>query len=585
MSVSLTLSPPPFAFSGDKITAGFTCTSLNEQDGESSVNELSIKYPLSIGATLVIAYGQKTTTLVVSAGPDNDGTFILPSITNNTMFIAWVRSNYDLSTDFDFQEVAGRVRFISKEKTTGFDMLPFVNDTFNLQNINTGKRERPKANYKIAFRLFIENIANDGYDLIYDAPLSVRYGSAGKAEAFIGDKLNAVISNDIRNLLPERPGTDPLLCAVSCRRYYFEFAESYGDPSRNYRNQRSPVYTVIQGGLSFLGQKTKSLQELVAPALPETDRFLKQGTTQLITRYDSPQYLYFFNARADRNLKMFCQLYFSDGTSSLIIPYTLSAKALRKYAFNVSVQQIFIPENYPGKILSSFSVFLKNDALQPVSETITYTIDYQYKRFIRTFMNWSSWGTFDTRYFYGMGAMEFDQVQQVAERAVLAGESIMKGKSMVYDITLQTKFSLSTGFTTRKNLLFNKDFFASALKYRFVNGQYLPIQVTSKSIPEVNDEENGKYAQRFEYQYLFDDSAYTELDFDESAPDNVPPGAGGLPPGTINPGSGGIVKIINQNNEVIQSIAAPGEYKVIQFSGIIDDGNGNYTDSIIDNSI
>jgi hypothetical protein len=39
----------------------------------------------------------------------------------------------------------------------------------------------------------------------------------------------------------------------------------------------------------------------------------------------------------------------------------------------------------------------------------------------------------------------------------------------------------------------------------------LPIKVTSKTVPELQDG-NNLYAQKFEYEYLFDDNAYTEGD-------------------------------------------------------------------------
>lgn len=43
-----------------------------------------------------------------------------------------------------------------------------------------------------------------------------------------------------------------------------------------------------------------------------------------------------------------------------------------------------------------------------------------------------------------------------------------------------------------------------------------------------------------------------------------------------------VVNIVNQNNIKIDEVVAPGEYQVIQFSGIKDDGNGVYENSIID---
>ena len=55
--------------------------------------------------------------------------------------------------------------------------------------------------------------------------------------------------------------------------------------------------------------------------------------------------------------------------------------------------------------------------------------------------------------------------------------------------------------------------------------------------------------------------------------------ADGMEPGS----NGGFVDIVNQTAEVIATVQAPGQYAVIEFSGIQDDGSGTYTNSIIDN--
>lgn len=55
--------------------------------------------------------------------------------------------------------------------------------------------------------------------------------------------------------------------------------------------------------------------------------------------------------------------------------------------------------------------------------------------------------------------------------------------------------------------------------------------------------------------------------------------ADGMEPGS----NGGFVDIVNQAATVIATVQAPGEYAVIEFSGIQDDGSGTYTNSIIDN--
>lgn len=48
------------------------------------------------------------------------------------------------------------------------------------------------------------------------------------------------------------------------------------------------------------------------------------------------------------------------------------------------------------------------------------------------------------------------------------------------------------------------------------------------------------------------------------------------------PGSGGEVTIKDQDGETVAVVQAPGEYEVLVFSGIQDDGSMNYQNSIVD---
>lgn len=57
----------------------------------------------------------------------------------------------------------------------------------------------------------------------------------------------------------------------------------------------------------------------------------------------------------------------------------------------------------------------------------------------------------------------------------------------------------------------------------------------------------------------------------------------GLADGVEPGGNGGFVAIKNQESETVALVQAPGEYEVIELSGIQDDGSGVYQNSIIDN--
>lgn len=583
MSVTLTTAPPEIAFSGDDIRVKLTVDSLYINPPVHAVNVWKIPslinaFPLK---SFVFRWGSETpcnglapNNVQVNAvtNPNDSGSQIkaggsIPVPIEEQA--GYLKKNPILTRDFDISVSGTDIVFTAKQ----------IGSLFNMCSLNTVPGSTPvlKQNLTVQFLLFCENANYDGFEQIYETSLIV-YGNTLTSEAIISDKLHNYISAEIRNNLPDVPEGDPLLCKKSCRRYYFEFVESYGTPAQAGARIRSDYYTVLHGGLSFIGQRTQTLQNILAPGTIENDRFLKQGTTQIVTRTNLKQYLYFFNTRADVNARLYCTLSFADGSGTTLEPVPVTLLSKRKYAFDVSHDNVYNPADFPDKTLIRYAYQLKDSEGLPISEIITYGIDHEYKSYIRQFFNWSSWGTMDSRYFYGRGSMEFDLVQKKAE-IIAANDVLMKGKSLIYDIRLQTKFTITTGFTSRSKLLFNRDFFLSKLKYRYTNGLMLPIEVTSKTISELTDEIRGLYAQKFEYQYLFDDVAHTESDVND-------PGEGYE--GWVNghchcdEAEGGIVEIINQFDEVIESIIAPGEYHVLQFSGIIDDGSGVYQNQIID---
>jgi hypothetical protein len=146
-----------------------------------------------------------------------------------------------------------------------------------------------------------------------------------------------------------------------------------------------------------------------------------------------------------------------------------------------------------------------------VSEEKTFLLDYSFRNFIRFFLNWSSFGAFDSRLTYGKGESEYDLAYKLADRIASVGEDIKSGKSLIFDSKLVRSFKVATGWLTRKELIANADFFLSNLKYRYFESMMLPIQIASGKIGEIQDG-NNLYAQKFEYQYLIEDHAYTEGD-------------------------------------------------------------------------
>lgn len=549
MSVTLSSSPPALAFSGDKIFAGFTCENLFEAPPVKSINKLTLPGSPEIGSTFTIKWGNNTVIMKAALVPDDSGYQFLAStfglIFTPAAQLPYFKDNYLLSKDFILSENGSEIILEAKNPGAAYNL--------SIGNLTQGSTAAVKPNYGIQFRLYCENAAGTGFEMIDESPLSVLVkSSSGYAEAPIGDKIHTYVSQEIRKNYPDKPEADPLECKKSCRRYYFEFAESSGDPIIVRKVQTSPVYTILHGALSHKARLTKSLPALISPGELIEDRFLSQAPLIVSTRSNQQQFLYFFNTRTTRSVRVKCKFYFRDNSNYNLNLATVELKTLHKYGFNVTFDKLFDSVLHAGKIVYKYEIYLEAEDNSRVSEIRTFWMDYSPKRYIRYFLNYSSWGTMDSRMFYGKGTTEFEITQFEAEKAYSNTSDPMAGTSLVYNISLKSKYSLSTGFLSRSQLFWNRDFFLSELKYRVIKNLILPIKVTSKTIQELPDG-TSLFAQNFDYEPLYDETAYTSGDIEE--------------PGIVIEGitktfRKEVVKIF-RDGMLIESVEAPGEYHIV----------------------
>ncbi len=481
MSVTIATQPPLYAFSGDQIRAVFNLSDIYVNPGEYAVNTIPISSTVAVGTQYILNYRGQTITMEAALDPDDSGNQFAgsPGVLEipTSAQVQYFQSNYLLSKDFVITFETGEIILTAKQKGLSYNITGY--------NTTPGATEVVKPKLAVQFILWLENADNDGFDIVYESPLTVFISGTATAEAIINDKLHNPITADLRNNMLDIPIDDPLICKKSCRRYYFEYAEIYGEIPQIRKLHKSDIFTVLHGGMSTLGQATKTLSEILAPSTIDKDVFLKQGFGETITRADQPQYLYYFNTREAVTVSLMVKYYFSDGTVNTTLVSSVSAPTLKKIGFDVQFDKFWIPENYPLKEVNKYELFLQNASSERISQSWFYKVDNGYKPFQKYFLNWSSWGTFDSRIIYGKGSVQFDIIQSDAEKSKINSSEIEKGTSLVFNKSIKTKYTVATGFVEgRANLIFNRDLFLSAFIYVFTGTKILPVKISSKTIEE-----------------------------------------------------------------------------------------------------
>lgn len=369
-----------------------------------------------------------------------------------------------------------------------------------------------ESNYGLLLKIFCEDADNASYEIIYNQMIPLLNRSTGKISLQINDKLHDYISYDIGRLNPDIPVLNFLECKKSCRRYYLEFYEVIdGIPQAK---QTTEIFTALHGALSKRAQITSSLLSILQPGSREIDRFLKQGPRMIYTHKEQIQFLYFFNTRSTiLNAELKVRYFFTDKTEVSIVMTTFNLEEKRKYAFNVTFDSFYSSTSYPGREVSHYEVWLgKGDSRY--SEIRTYYVNNKLKKHIRYFLNWSSFGSMDTRVCYGEGTTEIQITQRTSDRIGLEFD-IQKASSFVFDLNSQSRFSVTTGFMSKAELVLWRDFYLSAFKYRLVSGLLIPVALLTENIKEIEDG-SLLHSNSFEYRYLNEEYVFTEGDIEDA---------------------------------------------------------------------
>lgn len=505
MSVVLIKQPKAYDFSGNNSYLEFQCSDYILVEPVYSVNSIRIAN-LTLHSVITIIYNGITINITAVLNPDNSGNQVYAGRSADETRFAFF-NNYHLYEDFEMDVSGDNLILTAKNSGPEFDITSY--------NITPGVKEVYKEDYGIVVSIFCENFDNSKRERIYHQIIPLFNKETGKIRVQISDKIHDYISNDIRNLNPEIPVTTLIECRNSCRGYNVDYYEVInGNPI----NRRSTFNRkALHGVMSNRAQITSSLENILQPGgLPSTDRFLKQGPRMVFTRANQPQYLYFFNTRISvLNAELRVKLIFTDATTDVITLNTFKLEENRKYGFNVTFDSFFSPVAHPGKTVESYEVYLTNNTGGKISETRSYTIDRSLKKQIRYFLNWSSFGSLDSRACYGEGSTELQITQSLAEKVVSMDQDIKRGSSFSFNIKSQSRFSVTSGFINKAEVVLWRDFYLSSLKYRLDSGILMPVLLISDTIKEIEDS-SSIFATSFEYRYLYEDHAYTEGDLEDS---------------------------------------------------------------------
>jgi hypothetical protein len=411
---------------------------------------------------------------------------------------------------------AYNVTRVAGQAVAGAPVFPFI-----IETILVGAKAILRERYSVYVELWLQQSGNNAFTSVYSN--FIETDESGYAQFDAGEILHRLLEQDLR--LPDFSSNAPQRETGSARPYYICYGEAWGTPIAVGKIEKSPTYTAYLGGADFRHRASAGL-DLVARLQAisrQEDRALRFGH---LTRYvvpGQPEYLTFVNTRAQSvQAALHVRLLFDDQTgltlTDLVDAFTFAPG--QKWLVGVGALQLALGDHIPaGKSLQEYEVRLTVAGSDPggndhLSTAYRYVLYYSSSRYVRHFVYLNSLGSLDTLTTFGKGSAELDRFFEQAQRNLPYSYAPSDAQYVEYDLSLQQRVEVTTGFRDQGAVVLFNDFYRSPVRLRIKPGlagttEALQIGIVSKSIKLAKDGDR-QFAHLFEYVYLHRDEFYTE---------------------------------------------------------------------------
>lgn len=451
------------------------------------------KFMLSVGSTVIFIacqYNNDLSKLMIPhRNVDKEGN----PLETKTEWLFRVRTtmngNFNLESMFDILVEDDKMIFTSRKKDDNLAVkieneVPTLPVHLSVVQVSVSAIYTP--NLKIFVELFVYSDAISDNGALISAALVP--DTSGIARWDLSNPITSACLAD-GTLLPDNHQANDVIG------YFVQVTEMYGEPQAIRQTIKGGLKTAVFGGLPKNMLQLSLMDSLTINGL--TRFFVTSLEAKRVTA-DQPNWLSWLNIGDNLvNVKVNIELTYNDGT---IVPFTSKTFDTlykhQKVVFPIGLDQIGANNLYPELSVVSYSVVLKADG-EPLSPAAAYIVDdrpFTYKRF---FLFKNSLGAHETFHTYGRKSIMYEISKTNASLLPSLNFVLEKGGDFDFDISLQEKEKINTGWKSKDEIKAMRDFFLSTEKFTLVNGRWWPISVTSNTIEEFQDG-NGLYALTFE---------------------------------------------------------------------------------------
>ncbi|MFD2961384.1 MULTISPECIES: hypothetical protein [Olivibacter] len=516
MAITILQKPAELSFSGNGMLFKVKSDRAIASMGTKAQNAIDI-IQLAVGDSIKLDYGNDYIEIKVVDNPNNLGYEVRPVAIGETnkgsAILSALQNNFYLNRHFDLSASGNQARLYAKEIGSQFNISPRVEENKYSVVEGSGEDAALLPNFKIMVEIYLNRIDGSGYDIIYTEQLNTDNLLSDELTIDVSKALNAALEHDI----PDFNDTTITFCKKSKRTYYVQFTEVYGDNPLPMQTLISDIFHVAKGGLSYHGNRTADLVSwLNREPEPEYDRFLKQGDSVIKVRTNQPEYLHFINLRSQTSaIRLKIELLFADESIQTIVLEPISVSLYDKLCIPTGYTYLGLTDHNPNLTLREYKVSLINQNQQPISQKITYKMDYFYREIVRYFCYSTSLSGIDTLATHGRVTASYEFSQEESRKPRFADYKLTDGDYTQFNQKIRRTFKAVTNYVTKRQFDLLTDFVLSKHKFIVRTFRALPISVDGKEFGKHKDLQN-LHPYEFEYMYNFEDDHYTEGDSDDN---------------------------------------------------------------------
>lgn len=515
MALSIITSPPLVGLSGNPVR--FKLQSDNQFSTAGTVSSLAITFfsTGNPGDTFTLPWGDKNLTFTCAAAPDNSGLQIPDNhvIANLNDWVAeiadWVAANYMIDEDFTVTHLDAVLTLTAIKSGSLYDL--------GFSAVWTNGAFPPTAILSAA----VDEVARPFYRLGCQLLLKVGAAWEKMGEDILPVDADGYATFDIHTLFADRVYSDfkfpeasdqlMIIRESMCREYKIRYYEQYGETITPGKLIESDSFHIMASGISHLQEAIYNRQgSSYWDKIGYNQYFLSWSpTTKIVDRWTTEKLFYLVRSQLT-SLVLKVEINYNDDTAQSIVTKATVNNPINKGVYEIACSlNVLQLAGYDDETIDYYRIWLENSTGDRISEIRTYQIDYVHHNNIQQLLFRNSPGGYDTLRTTGEVENGLDY-ERTTLANVLGPAFTEKDHAIGAGVITETQsYKANTGFISREDASWIRDFLLSEQVYLLNAGKLIPVLITTTGARQSRTDED-LFAIDFEYQRAFSSRYYSK---------------------------------------------------------------------------